>query len=198
MKEVRHQKQKYSKGAVCANEFLGHRKENYDMPVTEDNQHGPVYNIHKAENCLIMINVSFGNESRLQQGNIFKTIEKSETGREDAFGKLKGLIEKITQDNNSKKYNNMSTYKKADNEEINMRGKDLQEKEDIEETHNFNKRIINEALTSTPHIVTQEEPQTESYLAEDMNILFERDLENKKDLEHQVYIFAKHFPKFKW
>ena len=121
---------------------MGHHKENYDMLVTEKNQRGPVHNIHKAENCLIMINVSFGNESRLQQGNIFKTIEKSETGREDAFGKLKGLIEKITQDNNSKKYNNISTYKKADNEEINKRGKDLQEKEDIEETHNFNKRSI--------------------------------------------------------
>ena len=44
---------------------------------------------------------------------------------EDAFDKLKGFTEKITQDNNSKKYNDISTYKKADNEEIRMRGEDL-------------------------------------------------------------------------
>ena len=121
---------------------MGHHKENYDMLVTEKNQRGPVHNIHKAENCLIMINVSFGNEKRLQQGNMFKTTEKSETGRDDAFDKLKGFAENITQDNNSKKYNNISMYKKADNGEIRKRGKDLQEKEDIEETHNFNKRSI--------------------------------------------------------
>ena len=151
MKEIRHQKEKYSKGAICANKLLGHHKENYDMPVTEDNQHGPVYNIHKAENCLIMINVSFGNESRLQQGNMFKTIEKSGTGREDAFDKLKGFTERITQDNYSKKCNHISTYKKADNEEIRVRRKDVQEKEDMEETRNFKKRGINEVLTSTSH-----------------------------------------------
>ena len=161
------------------------------MPVTEDNQHGPVYNIHKAENCLIMINVSFGNESRLQQGNMFKTIDKSETGRDDASDKLKGFTEKISQENSSKKYNNISTYKKADNEEIRMRGKDLQEKKDMEETHNFNKCSINAALTSTPHIVTQGQPQTE-YLAEDMNISFERALENKEALS--LY-FCKTLPK---
>ena len=161
------------------------------MPVTEDNQHGPVYNIHKAENCLIMINVSFGNESRLQQGNMFKTIDKSETGRDDASDKLKGFTEKITQENSSKKYNNISTYKKADIEEIRMRGKDLQEKKDMEETHNFNKCSINAALTSTPHIVTQGQPQTE-YLAEDMNISFERALENKESLS--LY-FCKTLPK---
>ena len=73
MKEVRHQKEKYSKGAVCAKK-LEHHKENYDMLVTEDNQYGPVYNIHKAKNCLIMI------KTRLQQGNMFKTIDKSEAG----------------------------------------------------------------------------------------------------------------------
>ena len=179
MKKVRHQKEKYSKGAVCTKKLLAHHNENYDKSVTEDNQHGPVYNIHKAENCLIMINVLFGNESRLQQGNMFKTIDKSETGRENASDKLKGFTEKITQDNNSKKHNK-SAYKKADNEEIRMRGNDLQEKEDMEETHSFNKRSINEVLTSTPHIVTQEEPQTESYLAEDMNISLERALENKQ------------------
>ena len=151
MKVVRHHKEKYSKGAICAKKLLGHHRENYDMPVTEDNQHGPIYNIHKAENCLIMINVSFGNESRLQQGNIFKTIEQSETGRDDAFDKLKDFTERITQDNNSKKCNHISTYKKADNEEIRVRGKDVQEKEDMEETCNFNKRGINEVLTSTSH-----------------------------------------------
>ena len=170
MKEVRHQKEKYSKAAVCAKKLLGHHNENYDKSVTEDNQHGPVYNIHKAKNCLIITNVSFGNESRLQQGNMFKTTDESETGREDASDKLKGFTENITRNNNIKKHSNKSTYKKADNEEIRMRGKDLQEKEDMEETLNFNKRSINEVLTSTPHIVTQEEPQTESYRAEDMNI----------------------------
>ena len=65
MKEVRHQKEKYSKGSICAKKLLGHHKEKSDVTVTEDNQHGPAYNIHKAENCLIMINVLFGNESRL-------------------------------------------------------------------------------------------------------------------------------------
>ena len=28
----------------------------------------------------------------------------------------------------------------------------------MEETHNFHKRSINKVLTSTPHVVTQEEP----------------------------------------
>ena len=65
MKEVRHQKEKYSKGSVYAKKLLGHHKENSDATVTEDNQHGPLYNIQKAENCLIMINALFGNESRL-------------------------------------------------------------------------------------------------------------------------------------
>ena len=50
-----------------------------------------------------------------------------------------------------------------------MRGKDLQEKEDMEETHNFDKRSINEVFTSATHIVTQEKPQTQ-FLAEDMNM----------------------------
>ena len=45
-----------------------------------------------------------------------------------------------------------------------MRGKDIQEKERMAEIHNFNKRSINEVLTFWPHIVTQEESQTESYL----------------------------------
>ena len=85
--------------------------------------------IHKADNCLIMKNASFGNESRLQQGNILKTIGKSETGREDASYKLKGFTEKVIQDN-SIKYN-MSLCKKADKEVIRIRGKDLQEKEDM-------------------------------------------------------------------
>ena len=77
MKEVRHQNEKYSIGAVNAKKLLGHHKENYTKPMisTEDSQ---------AENCLIMLNVSFGNESRFQQGNMFKTIDKSETRREDA------------------------------------------------------------------------------------------------------------------
>ena len=61
-----------------------------------------------------------------------------------------------------------------------MRGKDIQEKQDVEETRNFSKCSINEALTSVFHIVTQEEPHTESYLADDMNISFERALENKQ------------------
>ena len=95
MREVRHQKEKYSKGSVCAKKLLGHHKEKSDVTVTEDNQHGPAYNIHKAENCLIMINVLFGNENRLEQGNMFKTINKSETGREDTFNKL-SFTEKIT------------------------------------------------------------------------------------------------------
>ena len=60
---------------------------------------------------------------------MFKTISQSETEREDPSYKLKGFTEKITQDNDSKKYNNISQYKKADNEEIRMRGKDLQEKQ---------------------------------------------------------------------
>ena len=60
-----------------------------------------------------------------------------------------------------------------------MRGKNIQEKEDMEETHNFDKRSINEVLTSTLHIVTLEAPQTE-YLSDDMNILFERALEIKQ------------------
>ena len=78
--------------------------------------------IHKADNCLIMKNASFGNESRLQQ-------MQSETGREDASYKLKGFTEKVIQDN-SIKYN-MSLCKKADKEVIRIRGKDLQEKEDM-------------------------------------------------------------------
>ena len=178
MCQERDEKEKYSKGAVCTKKLLEHDKENYDKPVTEDNQQGPVYNIHKTENCLILINASFGNESRLQQGNMLKTIDKSETGREDASCKLKCFTEKIIQNNNSKRYN-ISLYKKVDNEEIKIRGKDLQEKEDMEETHNFDKRSINEVLTSMSYILAQEVPQTE-YLAEDMNISFERALENKK------------------
>ena len=87
MKEVRYQKEKYSKCAVCTKKLLENHKENYDMPVTADNQHGPVYIIHKAGNCLIMINVPFGNERRLQQGNMFKTIEEPDTGLEDVFDK---------------------------------------------------------------------------------------------------------------
>ena len=73
MKEVGHQKKKYSKDPVCARKFLGHRKENYDKPVFEDNQQGVVYNTHKVDNCLTMINASFGNGSRFPQGNMFKT-----------------------------------------------------------------------------------------------------------------------------
>ena len=37
IKEVRHEKEKYSKDAVSANKLLVHHKENYDKPVTEDN-----------------------------------------------------------------------------------------------------------------------------------------------------------------
>ena len=61
-----------------------------------------------------------------------------------------------------------------------MRGKDLHEKEDMEETRNFSRCSINEVLTSASHIVTQEKPKTESYLADDMNISFERALKNKQ------------------
>ena len=50
----------------------------------------------------------------------------------------------------------------------------------MEELHNFKKRNITQVLTSTLHIVTQKEPQTESYLAKDMNISFERALKNKQ------------------
>ena len=95
------------------------------MPVTEDNEHRPVYNIHKAENCLILINPSFGNESRLQKGNMFKTIGKSKNSARGCIRQIKGLYGKDHSRNNSKKYNDISTYKKADNEEIRMRGKDL-------------------------------------------------------------------------
>ena len=72
MKEVRYQKEKYSKDAVCAKKLLGYHKENYVMPVTEENEHRPVCNIREAKNCLIMINVSLGSKRRLQQGKIFK------------------------------------------------------------------------------------------------------------------------------
>ena len=120
-----------------------------------------------------------------------KTIDKSETQREDASDKFKDFIEKITQDSNSRKHSNISKYKNAENEEIRMRGK---VKENMEETPNLNNRCINEVFTSTPHIRTQEEHQTE-YLAEDMNISFDRALENK---QHQVYSFAKYFQKIKW
>ena len=75
-----------------------------------------------------MKNASFGNESRLQQRNMLKTIGKSETGREDASCKLKDFTEKVIQDNNSIKYNNMSLCKKADNKVIRIRGKDLKKK----------------------------------------------------------------------
>ena len=61
-----------------------------------------------------------------------------------------------------------------------MRGKDLHKKEDMEETRNFSRCSINEVLTSASHIVTQEKPKTESYLADDMNISFERALKNKQ------------------
>ena len=125
MKEVGHQKKKYSKDPVCARKLLGHRKENYDKPVFEDNQQVVVYNTHKVDNCLIIINASFGNEGRFPQENMFKTIDKSKTGPEDTSYKLKRFTEKIIEDNNSRKYNNISTYKKADNKEIRIRGKDI-------------------------------------------------------------------------
>lgn len=150
MKEVGHQKKKYSKDPVCARKLLGHRKENYDKPVFEDNQQVVVYNTHKVDNCLIIINASFGNEGRFLQENMFKTIDKSETGPEDTSYKLKRFTEKIIEDNNSRKYNNISTYKKADNKEIRIRGKDIQEKEDLEATYIFDKCSINEVLTSMP------------------------------------------------
>ena len=94
------------------------------MPVTEDNEHRPVYNIHKAENCLILINASFGTESRLQKGNTFKTIDKSKNSARGCIRQIKGLYGK-DHSRQQWKYNNISTYKKADNEEIRMRGKDL-------------------------------------------------------------------------
>ena len=150
MKEVGHQKKKYSKDPVCARKLLGHRKENYDKPVFEDNQQVVVYNTHKVDNCLIIINASFGNEGRFPQENTFKTIDKSKTGPEDTSYKLKRFTEKIIEDNNSRKYNNISTYKKADNKEIRIRGKDIQEKEDLEATYIFDKCSINEVLTSMP------------------------------------------------
>ena len=150
MKEVGHQKKKYSKDSGCVRKLLWHRKENYDKPVFEDNQQGVVYNTHKVDNCLIMINASFGNGSRFPQGNMFKTIDKSETGPEDASYKLKWFTEKIIEDNNIRKYNNISTYKKADNKEIRIRGKNTQEKEDLEENYIFDKCSFNEVLTSTP------------------------------------------------
>ena len=150
MKEVGHQKKKYSKDPVCARKLLGHRKENYDKPVFEDNQQVVVYNTHKVDNCLIIINASFGNEGRFPQENMFKTIDKSKTRPEDTSYKLKRFTEKIIEDNNSRKYNNISTYKKADNKEIRIRGKDIQEKEDLEATYIFDKCSINEVLTSMP------------------------------------------------
>ena len=150
MKEVGHQKKKYSKDPVCARKLLGHRKENYDKPVFEDNQQVVVYNTHKVDNCLIIINASFGNEGRFPQENTFKTIDKSKTGPEDTSYKLKRFTEKIIEDNNSRKYNNISTYKKANNKEIRIRGKDIQEKEDLEATYIFDKCSINEVLTSMP------------------------------------------------
>ena len=150
MKEVGHQKKKYSKDPVCARKLLGHRKENYDKPVFEDNQQVVVYNTHKVDNCLIIINASFGNEGRFPQENMFKTIDKSKTGPEDTSYKLKRFTEKIIEDNNSRKYNNISTYKKADNKEIRIRAKDIQEKEDLEATYIFDKCSINEVLTSMP------------------------------------------------
>ena len=150
MKEVGHQKKKYSKDPVCARKLLGHRKENYDKPVFEDNQQVVVYNTHKVDNCLIIINASFGNEGRFPQENMFKTIDKSKTVSEDTSYKLKRFTEKIIEDNNSRKYNNISTYKKADNKEIRIRGKDIQEKEDLEATYIFDKCSINEVLTSMP------------------------------------------------
>ena len=150
MKEVGHQKKKYSKDPVCARKLLGHRKENYDKPVFEDNQQVVVYNTHKVDNCLIIINASSGNEGRFPQENMFKTIDKSKTGPEDTSYKLKRFTEKIIEDNNSRKYNNISTYKKADNKEIRIRGKDIQEKEDLEATYIFDKCSNNEVLTSMP------------------------------------------------
>ena len=150
MKEVGYQKKKYSKDPVCARKLLGHRKENYDKPVFEDNQQVVVYNTHKVDNCLIIINASFGNEGRFPQENMFKTIDRSKTGPEDTSYKLKRFTEKIIEDNNSRKYNNISTYKKADNKEIRIRGKDIQEKEDLEATYIFDKCSINEVLTSMP------------------------------------------------
>ena len=45
-----------------------------------------------------------------------------------------------------------------------MRGKDIQEKDDMEETRNFSKCSINEVLTSAPRVVTQEEPQTSNII----------------------------------
>ena len=62
----------------------------------------------------------------------------------------------------------------------------------MEELRNFKKRNINQVLTSTLHIVTQKEPQTESYLAKDMNISFERALKNKQ--ASSLY-FCKTLPK---
>ena len=150
MKEVGHQKKKYSKDSGCVRKLLWHRKENYDKPVFEDNQQVVVYNTHKVDNCLIIINASFGNEGRFPQENMFKTIDKSKTGPEDTSYKLKRFTEKIIEDNNSRKYNNISTYKKADNKEIRIRGKDIQEKEDLEATYIFDKCSINEVLTSMP------------------------------------------------
>ena len=65
------------------------------MPVTEDNELRPVYNIHKAENCLILINASFGNESRLQKGSMFKTIDKSKSiSARGCIRQIKGLYGK--------------------------------------------------------------------------------------------------------
>ena len=65
------------------------------MPVTEDNELRAVYNIHKAENCLILINASFGNESRLQKGNMFKTIDKSKSiSARGCIRQIKGLYGK--------------------------------------------------------------------------------------------------------
>ena len=46
-----------------------------------------------------------------------------------------------------------------------MRGKDIQEKDDMEETRNFSKCSINEVLTSAHHVVMQEEPQTSNIIS---------------------------------
>ena len=45
-----------------------------------------------------------------------------------------------------------------------MSGKDIQEKDDMEETRSFSKCSINEVLTSAPNAVTQEEPQTSNII----------------------------------
>ena len=87
---------------------------------------------------------------QISTGKHVQNIDKSETGPEDASYKLKWFTEKIIEDNNSRKYNNISTYKKADNKEIRIRRKDIQEKEDLEEIYIFDKCSINEVLTSTP------------------------------------------------